>query len=210
MFGWLFGKKETKNEAAAADEAFDTGKEEALGRVLGPHDDQVLHAIIPFAIGGTLDLYPFSSCIPGTVYVTQELIGRTKADRPKRGTDGYFELAMCRKMPASEDSEDGIGLVSQMLNPVARYSFMAQLGPMQTAELPTEKDDQTQPVFFYNFKPKGAPFSFAGEDFCLLLCVTIFHFELAFARKSNVEALVKLLQQAGEFPYSTLERDPVV
>ena len=50
----------------------------ALERTLGPMDDTVLHALIPFELGGFLDLYTFSKCIPGTVIAIRRalVVGR--------------------------------------------------------------------------------------------------------------------------------------
>ncbi|MBK7403880.1 MAG: hypothetical protein IPJ41_04400 [Phycisphaerales bacterium] len=50
---------------SAADEAFADAKQAALERPLGPMDEMVVHSLIPFFLGGGLDLYTFSKCMPG-------------------------------------------------------------------------------------------------------------------------------------------------
>ena len=49
-------------------------KKAALECILGPMHDLVAHAIIPFQVGGTVDMYYFPNGIPGTGFATMELI----------------------------------------------------------------------------------------------------------------------------------------
>jgi hypothetical protein len=174
-------------------------------------DDMVLHAIIPFFLGGGLDLYTFSKCIPGTVFATQELITRDKQSRPKKGKAGYFELVACLP-PGSKQVEenDGIRLVNRILNPVAMYASMAALSPGETAELPGEDGEPSQPLLLDAFNPKSVPFEFNGEKFALLLCMPITHDELAFARSEGSAALLAKLQATGAYPYADIKRPSVV
>lgn len=210
MFERFFGKKKTKEDEAAEDaDAFAQAKQDALDRTLGTMDDMVMHAIIPFAIGGGLDLYPFSKCIPGTVIATQELIGPGKKERPKKGKAGYFERVACLPPGKTMDDKPALQLINSMLNPIARYSFMASLNPGETAELPTEEDQPNLPVCFDAFKGK-APFEVKGEKFHLLLCIALHQSELDYARENTTEDLLEKLKQAGVYPYSYLDRKPVV
>ncbi len=217
MFGKLFGRKKKKDEGPdpaeiAADEAFAEAKQAALERVLGPMDDMVLHAIIPFCMGGGLDLYTFSKCIPGTVVATQELITRDKKSRTKRGKAGHFELVACLP-PSSKGQQDdeGISLVNRILNPVGMYASMAALSPGETAEIPGEDDgDPSQPLLLDAFNPKNVPFDFNGERFALLLCMPITQQELAFAREEGSEKLIVKLKAAGVYPYANVGRASVV
>lgn len=214
MFGWLFGKKKKADAPdpaeTAAEEAFLNAKEEALARALGPMDDMVLHAIIPFFVGGTLDLYFFSKCLPGIVVATQELIVRSKDDRPKPNRSGYYELAACLPPGVSRDDKEGIKLIQMLLNPIARYAFDASLNPNETAELPQEDGEPTLPLLFDRFRPKGVDLDFAGEKCHLLLVMLITHSELAYARENGGAALIAKLKAAGAYPYSSLNRPTVV
>jgi hypothetical protein len=223
MFGWLFGKKKKHGaqeepdpaDAAeqAADEAFGKAKEEALERVLGPMDDTVFHAIIPFFIGGTLDLYTFSKCIPGTAFVTQELIVRLKEDRPKPGRTGYFELVACLPPGVSREDEEGLSLIQSVLDPIARYASMAALNPNETAEIPQEDGEPTLPIIFDRFTPPppgNGDLDFAGEKCHLLLCIAVHHSELAFARNNGGAELIAKLKAAKAYPYSDLKRKAAV
>lgn len=219
MFGRLFGRKKNVNEAAAkaesdaaaaADEAFSTAKQASLERVLGAMDEMVFHALIPFFIGGGLDLYTFSACIPGTVFATQELIGREPENRPMKGRLGHFELVACLPPGLGRDDEAGVRLINQVLNPIAQYAFDAVLSPGETAELPVGEGDETMGLLFDEFNPKGVAFEVSGERFGLLLCMPIHKSGLVFARSSGAEVLIKKLRSAGAWPYADLTRAAVV
>lgn len=193
----------------SAAEVFYDAKQKALEQVLGPMDEGVFHSIIPFAMGGSLDLYTFSSVIPGTVYVTQELIGPGKDDRTAAGPKGHYELVVCRK--ANHDSdEDGVNLVARLLNPIAQHAFDTPLGPGETAALPGEEDDSPhQLVLLTEFDPRGVPFAVGDETFFLLCVITIHESEYEFIQKQGVGPFLDKLKAAGEYPYSTLDRPAV-
>ena len=78
-------------------EEFYDAKHAALERVLGPMDNIVGHAVIPFFVGGALDIYYFSSHIPGTVIATMELIG-SDGKGPKPNRLGLYELVTCTRL----------------------------------------------------------------------------------------------------------------
>lgn len=216
MFERLFGRKKDNNDGpdpaeVAADEAFDNAKQAALERVLGPMDDMVLHAIIPFFMGGGLDLYTFSKCIPGAVFATQELITRDKKNRTKKGKAGHFELVACLPPTSKgQQDEEGVSLINSILNPVAMYASMAAISPGETAEIPGEDDESTQPLLFDSFNPNGVPFEFNNEQFSLLLCMPITQAELAFARREGSAPLLARLRAAGAYPYADIKRQSVV
>lgn len=52
-----FGKREF---TAEEHQKYDEAKQTALEKILGKMDDTVGHAIIPFIVGGTVDMYYFS------------------------------------------------------------------------------------------------------------------------------------------------------
>lgn len=196
------GAKPRMSAAEKLDEAFAKAKEKALERVLGPMDQTVMHAIIPFSIGGGLDLYTFSKGIPGTVIATQELISREKKDRPKKNSIGHYELVMCLPRKAGDA---GIELANSLLNPIAMYAFEAVLEPMETAEIPLERG--TQGVVFAEYP--GA-FKVKGEEFGLLLVVPVLPSELKFAMKNGVGKLMDKMLDADVWPYADLKRKAVV
>lgn len=198
------------------EEQFYEAKQAALEHSLGKMHGTVMHAIIPFDMGGGLDLYRFDHALPGRVYATQELIGIARSERPKKSGIGYCELVACvppakgaRKSTKKWD-ESETELVNSLLNPIANYAFHAAVSPGETAEIPGDEGEENQCVVFDEFDTKGKPFEFAGERFGLLLCIRVLPSELAFARKKSGAALIEKLKAANVYPYSNLDRTPVV
>ena len=60
------------NDEKLAQEWFDN-KTAMMVDLLGKEHDMVMHAVIPYAIGGGLDLYYFPHGIEGTAIATKEL-----------------------------------------------------------------------------------------------------------------------------------------
>jgi len=70
----IFGKKRLseKEEGELEDKWYDE-KSELMASILGEEHDMVMHAIIPYEVGGGLDLYYFPNGIQGTAIATKEL-----------------------------------------------------------------------------------------------------------------------------------------
>lgn len=216
MLSWIkrfFGKPgsvQDSPEHLAASERFDEQRQSALEAALGPMGSHVMHAIIPYAMGGSLDLYPFSEHIPGTMYVTQELLTFDRKDRPKKSRDGWFELAIAfREQPQSDAKTlpESATIASSVLNPIARYSSMASLSPGETAEIPGDDDGPNAMVLLDRLE--CAPMSAGGEPFFLLLVIRIHSVERDLAMKSGSAELRNRLKKQGHYPYSDLDRSPV-
>ena len=58
--------------------------------ILGPEHDMVMHAIIPYDIGGSLDLYYFPDFHGGTAIATKELTNY-KFKSPSNDYFGYVQ-----------------------------------------------------------------------------------------------------------------------
>ena len=151
---WPFGRKpEYTGEQI---EEHTEAKREALERVLGPMDDMVGHAIIPFAMGGAVDMYYFTkSHVPGTVFATMELI-EPDGSGPRPSRLGTYELVACTRLdrppvpePALEAKADGEGGDAELtpfdaverracglLTTVGFYSSRAVVNPGETCEIP--------------------------------------------------------------------------
>lgn len=220
MLNWLkslFGRGEPKYtpptpEEEAAATAFDESKQTALDAVLGKMEEHVVHAIIPFAMGGGLDLYPFRRHVPGTLYVTQELFTWHKDDRPKPSKSGYFELAIAfreevdmggAEMPPSASQ------ASKLLNPIAMYASMARLNPSETMEIPGDDGQPNTCIVLDRLDLHGKELAAGGQPFFLLLVIHIHPSEMAFAREHTSPELFKRLKARGFYPYSDLDRPPV-
>ena len=94
----LFGKKEPiRTEFSEEEFEIDYDlKTKGLEAVLGEMHDIVGHAIIPFAIGGAVDMYYFTNHIKGTGFATMELLN-PDGNGPLPNKFGTYELAAFTK-----------------------------------------------------------------------------------------------------------------
>jgi hypothetical protein len=228
MFKWLkkirpFGKKDFSAERH--EEYYET-KKQALECILGEMDDLVGHALIPFQVGGALDMYYFRKCMPGTVFASMELIN-PDGKGPKPNRLGTYELITCtRKVTTSapqESFEEKQKRIKEkritefekierrmcgIMTMIGYYSFETVLQPGETAELPAGEDRIC--LIFDKFEINGAAFKIEGKQHGLLLCMELHPSELQYARQQGTKNLIEKLKLAGVYPYSDLDREPVV
>ena len=186
-----------------------------MERSLGPEHDIVMHAIIPYAIGGGLDLYYFPKSLKGTAIATKEL-----SELPNEGSSNTvyrsYELVMFTKhqlrLELARDEATDFGkahsTINSILNCVAPYSATATLNPNETCEFPEEMERiGGRCVIFdgYACHSEGLV-----EDFGLLAVIEVFRSEMEFARRKGGAKLIKRLKSKGHYPYSDLDRDPVM
>lgn len=229
MFDWLkqrlgFGKKEFGSEEY---EAWGEAMQAAMERVLGPMEDLVGHALIPFQIGGPVDMYYFCNHLPGTVFATMELM-EPDGTGPKPNCLGTYELVTCTKLANTNSLDEGhqerLDRIKEdrltafetmemrmrsIMSGIGRYSYDAVLQPGQTAELPR---DEGEPycLIFDELDTKGVPFEFNGRRYGLLLIMEVFESEMRYAMENGSYALFEKLKAAGAYPYSDLDREAVV
>lgn len=215
MFGKLFGrKKRTQEEEEKLEEAWYDEKSRLMESVLGKEHDMVMHALIPYEVGGALDLYYFPNGVPGTAIATKEL---ANACRESSANDKYrkYELVMftreALKLDEANDGQTAFGKahenINAILNPIARYSEDAKLNPNDTCEFPDDFDGIGGKCLIFSAYKSGSD---DVEDFGLLAVIEVFRSEMEFARENGGGELIKLLQAAGHYPYSELNRAPVV
>ena len=181
---------------------------------LGPEHDVVMHAIIPYAIGGGLDLYYFAKGLKGTAIATKEL-----SSLPNEGSSNElyrsYELVMFTRHPlrldlARDEATDfgrAHSTINSILNCMAPYSATATLNPNETCEFPEEMERLGgKCVIFdgYARHSKGL-----ARDFGLLAVIEVFRSEMEFARRKGGAKLIERLKSKGHYPYSDLDRDPV-
>jgi hypothetical protein len=213
----FFGKgKDRGPHDDLTDEQFDAAKQAALEKALGPMDEMVMHAIIPFHAGGSLDVYSFSKMLPkgGIICVTQELVGRIAKQRAKPNRVGYYELAWCMKpMPKGvshiKDHPD-FELMYAPMNAVAQYAFEMGLNPGETISSPADEKGQVDAAILFDKLIGHEPVVVNGETLQLLLCVHITQSELKYAIEEGTPALVSKLKLAGVWPYSVKDRKSAV
>jgi hypothetical protein len=183
--------------------------------ILGHEHHIVMHAIIPYALGGALDLYYYPAGeVPGTAIATKEL-----SEGPDEGSSNAvfraYELVMFTKHPldldAAEDEQSEFGRahasINAILNCIAQYSATAELNPRETCEFPAEMDAVGGKCLI--FDSYGRDPDDAVEDFGLLLLIEIFRSEMEFAREHGGAVLLKRLRSQGYYPFSDLDREPV-
>ncbi|MBN2311420.1 MAG: suppressor of fused domain protein [Candidatus Hydrogenedentes bacterium] len=215
----LFRKRPPKPEFT--DEEYDRhyeAKQAALERILGPMHEMVGHAIIPFQVGGAVDMYYFPNGIPGTGFATMELI-EPDGSGPKPNPIGTSELVAFTKLPIPDDhgsagEDHPFNRIERrmcgILTGIGRYSFHAVLKPHDTCEVPLDREGSDMAcLIFDQYTGAGGDFVIDGKQHCLLLCMEVFRSELEYARANRTASLIEKLRAGGHYPYSDLEREPV-
>ena len=215
----LFGKKPEPQPVAPdfSDEEYERDyelKTKGLEDILGKMHDMVGHAIIPFAVGGAVDMYYFPNHIPGTGFATMELLN-PNGNGPLPNRLGTYELVAFTKHPynASEEEKTPFNQIERRIcgifTTIGFYSFQAVLNPKETCEVPQE-GEKNRCVVFDLYEPDGKIFQIDNRQHHLLLCLEVFRSEMNYARENGSDALLTLLKEVGHYPYSDLDRDPVV
>jgi hypothetical protein len=185
-------------------------------RLLGPMHDIVGHSIIPFALGGGVDLYYFPNGIPGVGFATMELIDPS-GNGPKPNRIGVYELVAFtkHKMPADTESVENHSFhnaqqrIYCLLTTMGHYSYNDVLNPGDTCEIPGGEDAPNMCLIFDEYKPGGKSFEIDGKKCCLLLCLEVFPSEMKYAREYGSDVVLQQFKEKGFYPYSDLDRAPV-
>lgn len=207
-----------------AEQWFDQ-KTALMEAVLGQEHDMVMHAIISYAVGGPLDLHYFPSGIRGTGIATKEL-----SELPGQGSTNAvfhsYELVMFTRhalaLDEANDRTTPFGRahlnIGAILNSVAPYSEDAELNPYDTCEFPDDWEDVGGKCLIFDDytgrqqrdKRAPRPGRVRPKEFGVLAVIEVFRSELDFARKRGGAKLITKLKAAGHYPYSDLDREPVV
>lgn len=221
FFKKLFGQnkkvEETTPEPGSSQEEEhnkdDELKVKGLENVLCTMHNMVGHAIIPFDLGGSVDTYYFLNHIPGTGFATMELLD-LDGKGPKPNTLGTYELAAFTRLPynSSQETQTPFNLIAEhicgIFTTIGNYSFEAVLNPNETCEIPMDEGENRY-LIFDNYQPNNKEFKIGERKHHLLLCMEIFKSEMEFARENGGDQLLTKLKQAGYYPYSDLDREPV-
>lgn len=219
MLGKISNRKKPKDSADEQDEAAEREwhkkKSEFLESLLGKQHGMVRHALMPFAIGGRLDLYYYPNGIPGTAIATKELVDR-HGNGPSNRVYPAYELVIFTKhalnLDDAKDETTPFGSahrnINRILNVIARYCTEATLNPNDTCEFPKEmKGVGGKCVILDGYSPSDS----AGPNgMGLLLIMEVFRSEMTFAMENGGDKLIQMLKDAGHYPYSDLDRQPVV
>lgn len=189
-------------------------KSQGLENVLGKMHDLVGHAIIPFAIGGAVDMYYFPDHIKGTGFATIELI-EPDGTGPLPNSLGTYELVAFTKHDYNnnEEAQTPFNLIERKIcsifTTIGSFSKEAVLNPNDTCEIPNGEGEENSCLVFDLYQPENKEFKIGDRLHHLLLCLKVFRSEMEFAREYGSEELFKKLKQAGHYPYSDLDRQPV-
>ncbi len=182
--------------------------------MLGKVHDIVMHAIIPYSVGGGLDLYYYANGVQGTCIATKEL-----SELPGEGSSNdvfqCYELVMFTKhrldLDAANDEETAFGrahsVMNSILGRIARYSSQATLNPNETCEFPADVPTVGGRCLIFDGYPSYCDDELA--EFGLLAVIEVFRSEMAYARKNGGAKLLEKLKAKGHYPYSDMDRKPV-
>ncbi len=188
-------------------------KMQGLENALGKSHELVGHAIIPFSIGGAVDMYYFPNHINGTGFATMELL-EPDGNGPKANKLGTYELVAFTKENYNNDEnvETAFNLIERRIcgtfTTIGNYCTQAILNPKETCEVPSD-EEANKCLVFDNYQPNGSAFTIGERKHHLLLCLEVFRSEMEFARKNGSEELFYLLKEKGFYPYSDLDREAV-
>jgi hypothetical protein len=210
------GKEQPSEDATAEDaEAWQEEKSKLMEAILGREHDMVMHAIIPYALGGGLDLYYYPNGVPGTAIATKEL-SESQGEGSSNRVFSCYEIAMFTRHPLNLDQakDDATAFgrahtnINSILNYIAPYSASATLNPNETCEFPAEMEHVGGKCLIfdaYGDPPNGDE----PRAFGILAIIEIHRSEMDFARSAGGSELIQRLKTAGHYPYSDLDRDPV-
>ncbi len=214
-------KKPIDNMIDKKEEIAYDAKSKFMQKNLGNEHNLVMHAIIPYHIGGSLDLYYFPNFMKGTAIATKELTNY-KFKKPSNDWFDSYELVMCTKHKIDLDSTKienpkkntfsyDHKYINYIINAVGRYSSLAKLNPYETIEFPddfgeiSEKclilDSLTEPFIDKNTKNK---------KFGLMLVMEIHRSEMEYAMKQNGKELIDLLKKENIYPFTGIDRKPII
>lgn len=216
----LFGRKKKQEplQVEFTDEQYEEdyeNKKAGLEYVLGPMHDLVGHAIIPFQVGGAVDMYYFPNHIKGTGFATMELLD-PNGNGPLPNRHGTYELVAFTKYDFKNSREEKNPFnhierqVCGIFTTVGNFSFEAILNPNETCEIPNEKGEENTCLVFDLYEPDSKQFKIGDREHHLLLCLQVFRSEMEFARQNGSQVLLEKLKDAGFYPYSDLDRDPII
>jgi len=197
---------------AEAAEKWHDEKSEWMEKILGKEHDMVMHAIIPYAVGGGLDLYYYPNGIEGVAIATKEL-----CESPDEGSSNkqfdLYELVMFTRhkldLDMAKDLTTAFGKahsnINSILNRIAPYSAQATLNHNETCEFPEDMEKVGGKCLVFQ------AYNWDGQQqkFGLLAIIEVFRSEMQHAREHGTASLVEKLKQAGHYPYSDLEREAV-
>ncbi|MHB9295552.1 hypothetical protein PilKf_01298 [Pillotina sp. SPG140] len=196
-------------------------KDKYMESVLGKEHEQVMHAIIPFFVGGTLDLYYFTNYCSGTIIATKELTNY-KFNKPKNDSYDAYELIMVTKhkidlesVKAENPREDTFAydhkFINIILNFVGNYSITTKLNPFETIEFPDDIENIGGKCLILDaFSEPLCNKETRNKKIGLMLLIEIHRNEMEYAMQQKGRKLIKKLKEKGFYPYTGINRPSVI
>lgn len=190
-------------------------KSKGLESILGKMHNLVGHAIIPFEVGGAVDMYYFPNHIKGTGFATMELL-EPDGTGPLPNRLGTYELVAFTKHDynSNDETPTPFDLIERKIcgifTAIGFFSKQAVLNPNETCEIPNGEGEENTCLVFDLYQPDNLKFMIGDRQHHLLLCIQAFRSEMEFARTNGSSELFKKLKEAGHYPYSDLDRKAVV
>ena len=218
FFKKLFGITHQQAAKDFTEQEYETDYElklQGLENVLGKMHDLVGHAIISFAVGGAVDMYYFPNHIKGTGFATMELL-EPDGTGPLPNRHGTYELVAFTKHNYEHNSDTQTPFyfierkVCGFFTTIGDYSRQAIINPNETCEIPNDEGKENTCLIFDLYEPENKKFIIGDRHHHLLLCIQVFRSEMEYARENGSDQLFEKLKQAGHYPYSDLDRAPVV
>ena len=217
FFKKLFGKSDKPEPKEFSEQEYELHyelKSQGLENVLGKMHNLVGHAIIPFAVGGAVDMYYFPNHINGTGFATMELL-EPDGTGPLPNRLGTYELVAFTKHAYNdiEDTQTPFNLIERTVcgffTTIGFFSREAVLNPNESCEVPNGESEENTCLVFDLYQPDNKEFRIGERKHHLLLYLQVFRSEMEFSRANGSEELFKKLKEAGHYPYSDLDRQPV-
>jgi hypothetical protein len=183
-----------------------------MEELLGKEHDLVGHSVVPYALGGSLDLHYYPNGLAGTAIATQELAEEGTANRVFR----CYELVMFTRHPVDLVVAKDVGapfgqmhkVISAFLNVLAPYSAKATLNPNDTCEFPADIPTVGGRCMIFDGYPSYSD-DCEPAEFGLLVVIEVFRSEMEYACRNGGGRLLERLKAKGHYPYSDLFRQPV-
>lgn len=190
-------------------------KKAGLEYVLGKSHELVGHAVVPFELGGAVDMYYFPNGISGTGFATMELI-QPDGKGPIPNNTGTFELVAFTKLDFVQDAPEThpFSIIERqicgILTGIGFYAFDAKIQPLDTCEMPKNENEPKLCLIFDDYKPNGKDFIIGNRKHGLLLVMEVHKDEMEYAITNGTKKLIGKLKEKNFYPYSDLNRASVV
>ncbi|MDR0423984.1 MAG: hypothetical protein LBH39_00745 [Clostridiales Family XIII bacterium] len=216
---WLEKARENRIDKLEED-AYET-KDKYMESVLGKEYGMVMHAIIPYAIGGGLDLYYYPNYCAGAVIATKELTNY-KFNEPKNDQYDAYELIMITKHKIDLDSvkegepcENTFAYdhksINGILNCIAPYSTQSKLNQYDTIEFPEDFEGVGGKCLIIDaFSHPLCDKSTRNKKFGLMLLMEIHRNEMEYAMQQKGRDLIEKFKATGIYPFTGINRPSVV